>query len=146
MINYFILLNIELIQVKPDNWDIILDLRNTFYKMFYKQSKPISKNEHYEYLKSHNDDANFHHWMIKNNEQIVGYVRILQEDVGIMIKEEYQGKGIASRALELVIKEAKTLGISKLIALVKSENIQSRKIFEKNNFEMKMYWYEKEII
>ena len=146
MINYFILLNIELIQVKPDNWDIILDLRNTFYKMFYKQSKPISKNEHYEYLKSHDDDANFHHWMIKNDEQIVGYIRILQEDVGIMIKEEYQGKGIASRALELVIKEAKTLGISKLIALVKSENIQSRKIFEKNNFEMKMYWYEKEII
>ena len=82
----------------------------------------------------------------KNDEQIVGYIRILQEDVGIMIKEEYQGKGIASRALELVIKEAKTLGISKLVALVKSENIQSRKIFEKNNFEMKMYWYEKEII
>ena len=146
MINYFILLNIELIQVKPDDWDIILDLRNTFYKMFYKQSKPISKNEHYEYLKSHDDDTNFHHWMIKNDEQIVGYIRILQEDVGIMIKEEYQGKGIASRALELVIKEAKTLGISKLVALVKSENIQSRKIFEKNNFEMKMYWYEKEII
>jgi ribosomal-protein-alanine N-acetyltransferase len=146
MINYFILMNIELIQVKPNDWDIILDLRNTFYKMFYKQSKPISKNEHYEYLKSHNDDANFHHWMIKNNEQIVGYVRILQEDVGIMIKEEYQGKGIASRALELVIKESKTLGISKLIALVKPENIQSKRIFEKNNFEMKMYWYEKEII
>jgi RimJ/RimL family protein N-acetyltransferase len=139
-------LNIELIQVKPNDWDIILNLRNTFYKMFYKQSKPISKNEHYEYLKSHNDDANFYHRMIKNNEQIVGYVRILQEDVGIRIKEEYQGKGIASRVLELVIKEAKTLGISKLIALVKPENIQSKRIFEKNNFEMKMYWYEKEII
>lgn len=139
-------MNIELIPVKPDDWDTILDLRNTFYKMFYKQSKPISKNEHYEYLRSHDDDANFHHWMIKNDEKIVGYVRIVQEDVGIMIKEECQGKGIATRALELVIKEAKTLGMSKLIALVKPENIQSKKIFEKNNFEMKMYWYEKEII
>lgn len=131
--------------MKTDDWDTILDLRNAFYKMFYKQTKPISENEHYEYLKNHENDLNFHHWMIKNDEHVVGYIRILKEDVGIMIKKEWHGKGIATNALKLAEKEAKKLGIKKLIALVKLENLESKKIFEKNNFSMKMFWYEKEI-
>ncbi len=127
--------------VKYEDWDTIMDLRNTFYTMFYKQTKPILKQEHYEYLKNNKKNPNFHHWMIQVDKQIVGYVRILQEDVGIMIKKEFHGKGIATKALELVENEAKKHGIMKLIALVKTENEESKKIFEKNNFQMKMYWY-----
>ncbi|MCV0430375.1 GNAT family N-acetyltransferase [Nitrosopumilus sp.] len=138
-------MNIELVPVKRENWDIILELRNEFFQMFYKQTKPIQKDEHYAYLTENEKNQNFHHWMIKFNKKTVGYVRILNEDVGIMIKKEYQSKGIATKALELVEKEAKKESIKKLIALVKIENEESKKIFEKNNFKMKMFWYEKDI-
>ena len=113
--------------------------------MFYRQTKPIEKEEHYEYLDKNEKNHNFHHWMIKVNGKVVGYSRILNEDVGIMIKKEYQSKGIATKALELLENEAKKNNIKKLIALVKIENEESKKIFEKNSYEMKMFWYEKEI-
>ena len=83
--------------------------------------------------------------MIIFNDEIVGYVRLLDSDVGIMLKKDFQNKGIASYALELLEKEAKLLGISKLIAKVQVENISSRKIFEKNNYETKFYWLEKNL-
>lgn len=131
--------------VKREDWDIILELRNEFFHMFYRQTKPIEKEEHYEYLDKNEKNHNFYHWMIKVNRKVVGYSRILNEDVGIMIKKEYQSKGIATKALELLENEAKKEKIKKLIALVKIENEESKKIFEKNNYEMKMFWYEKEI-
>ena len=51
------------------------------------------------------------------------------------------GDGIGPEIME----EAKKLGVTKLIALVKIENKSSNKIFEKNNFKHVMSWLEKEI-
>jgi len=83
--------------------------------------------------------------MITLNGEIVGYLRLLNFDVGIMLKKDFQNKGIASYALGLVEKEAKLLGISKLIAKVQVENIGSRKIFEKNNYNIEFFWLEKNL-
>lgn len=138
-------MNIQLVPAKKENWDFILELRNTFFEMFHKQTKPILKDEHYEYLKKQEKNPSFFHWIINVNDDTAGYIRILDEDVGIMIKKEFQSKGIATKALELVELEAKKNGIKKLVALVKIENKESKKIFEKNNYEMKMFWYEKDI-
>ena len=135
----------ELRAVEKEDWDFILNLRNEFYPNFYKQTKPITKEEHYRYLEKQKSDTNFHHWMIGYQQQTVGYVRIIDSDAGIMINKEFQNKGIAIKALELVEQKAKDLGIEKLIALVKINNESSSKIFLKNNYKLKMYWYEKDI-
>jgi len=37
------------------------------------------------------------------------------------------------------------LGIKKLVGRIMTHNIASQKAFQKNNFKLKMYWYEKEI-
>ena len=136
---------IELREAEKKDWDLILELRNEFYHNFYKQDKPISKTEHYQYMKKQESNPHFHQWMIEESHKIAGYVRILDNDIGIIVKKEYQNKGIASEALKLAEKKAHDLGISKLVALVKIENEGSKKIFMKNNYKMKMYWLEKNI-
>ena len=136
---------IELIDVKKSDWNLILEMRNSFFENFYEQKKPLEINEHFDYLEKQSENPNFYHWIIQFDGKKVGYARILDNDVGIMIKKNFQNKGIASNSLKLVEEKAKLLGISKLKALVKFENYSSKKIFEKNNFKLKIYWYEKEI-
>jgi len=138
-------LNVNLRSVTQSDWDFILSLRNNFFTNFDLQTKPLTKSEHYEYLEHQKNNPKFHHWMITLNGEIVGYLRLLNFDVGIMLKKDFQNKGIASYALGLVEKEAKLLGISKLIAKVQVENIGSRKIFEKNNYNIEFFWLEKNL-
>ena len=131
--------------VVKSNWDFILELRNSDYRYFYEQNEPISKVEHYKYMEKQSKITNFHHWIISQNDIDVGYVRILDDDVGIMIKKEFQSKGIASKALLLLENEAKQIGINKLIALVHPNNIGSERIFKKNGYDLKMLRLEKSL-
>ena len=127
------------------DWDFILELRNNDFEYFYEQNSPIPKNKHYQYMEDHTDDPNFHQWVISLDENDVGYVRILKEDVGIMVRKEFQGKGIASKALRIIEKEAANLGIKKLVALVHPNNVSSEKIFKKNGYSLKLYRLEKDL-
>jgi len=136
------LLTIELRDVKESDWDLILKLRNDFFNFFYKQKKPILKDEHYLYLQEQKSNPNFYHWMIILNDDVVGYVKIKDSDIGIMIKKEYQNQGFGTMGLKLAEQKARDLGISKLIALIQEENITSQKSFQKNGYKLKMLWYE----
>lgn len=136
---------ITLRNVKKNDWDFILELRNSFYRFFNKQNKSLEKSEHYEYMEKQKSNPCFHQWIIMLNQNNVGYARILDHDVGIMIKEEFQNKGIATKALSLVEKKAAELGLKKLVALVKKDNKNSKKIFENNGYELSMFWLEKQI-
>ena len=90
-----------------------------------------------------NSNPNFHHWIIYLDKKVVGYVRILDYDIGIIVDQKFGNKGIATKGLQLVEIEAKKLGIKKLVAMIDIENKSSIKIFEKNNYKFKMYLYEK---
>ena len=138
-------MGIQLRDVTKVDWDFILELRNNDFQYFYEQNAPISKNSHYKYMENHVNDSNFHQWIISLDGNDAGYVRILNEDVGIMIKKELQGKGIASKALELLEREAVSLGIRKLVALVHPENLNSERIFKKNGYNLKLYRLEKDL-
>ena len=138
-------MGIKLRQAEKRDWDLILDLRNASYKFFYKQNEPISHNEHYKYMENQIKNNNFHQWIITHNNEDAGYVRILDFDVSIMVAKKYQNKGIASITLSLLEKEAKTLGIKKLVALVAPENKSSQKIFQKNNYTLKLNLFEKDL-
>jgi RimJ/RimL family protein N-acetyltransferase len=96
-------------------------------------------------MENQTKNNNFHQWIITHNNEDAGYVRLLDSDVSIMVDKEYQNKGIASVALSLLEKEAKTLGIKKLVALVAPENKSSEKIFRKNNYTLKLNLFEKDL-
>ena len=128
------------------DWGIILDLRNEFYsRSFVLQDKPLSKEEHYEYMEKQQANPNFHQWMAIIDNNVVGYVRILDSEINIMVVKEYQGKGIGTKMLQLLEKEAKKLNIKKLKGLVRVDNLSSKEIFQKNNYELKLYWFEKDL-
>ena len=139
------LMGIQLKKAIKSDWDFILELRNSDYQYFYEQNEPIPKEKHYQYMEKHSNEHNFYHWIISVDRNSVGYIRILGDDVGIMVKKEFQGKGIASKALELLEKEAMNLGIKKLVAIVHPKNIASEKIFKKSGYKLKMHRLEKNL-
>ncbi len=139
-------MDIQLIEPTKSDWDFILELRNNDFQYFYEQNSPISKDAHYQYMESHVNDSHFHQWIISLDGNRVGYVRILNEDVGIMVKKEFRGKKIASKALELLEKEAVDLGIKKLIARIHPKNLNSERLFKKNSYDLKLLQLEKDLI
>lgn len=55
---------------------------------------------------------------------------------GIMIKEEYRGKGIAQTAFELIKTKAKERGYSTIISSCSTDNIASTRLHEKCGFDL----------
>jgi RimJ/RimL family protein N-acetyltransferase len=131
--------------VKEEDWNFILKLRNDFFHFFYQQTNPLEIDEHYEYMRKQSTNLNFHHWIIQFEKKDVGYARILNNDVGIMVEKQFQNKGIASEALKLIETEAISLGLKKLVSIIAKDNVSSMKIFEKNKYSLKQYWLEKDI-
>jgi len=139
-------MEIKLRKVERKDWNYILKLRNRreFRRFFYTQHT-ISKKEHYQYLKKQRSNSNFANWIICYDSKDVGYIRILNSDIGIIIDKKYHNKGIGSRAVKLLEKEAKKLGIKKLVGRVMVFNKASENIFRKNKYKLRMYWYEKDV-
>jgi len=106
----------------------------------------ISIEEHYEYLKKQQKNPDFFNWIICYDRRNVGYVRILDGDVSIMIEQSFHNKGIGTRALKQLENEAKSLGLKKLIARIKIDNKNSESIFKKNGYRLNMNLFEKDII
>lgn len=139
-------MDISLRSVLKNDWDYILTLRNNkkFRNNFNTQHK-ISKKEHYDYLQNQTPNPNFFNWIICYGKNDAGYVRILDNDVSIIIDEKFHNMNIGSTSLQLLEIKAKSLGLTKLVGRVMCENKSSKKIFQKNNYELKMYWFEKTI-
>lgn len=138
-------MKISLRKVKKTDWDYIMKLRNESYENFYVQEKPLTKKEHYAYLKKQQTNSKFYNWIILKNEKEVGYVRLLNNDVSIIVDKKFQDKNIGTNTLKLLEEEAKKIGLKKLIALILTKNQTSKKIFEKNQYKLKQWWMEKEI-
>ena len=139
-------MTVTLREVEQTDWDFILKLRNDkkYRKNFYNQHT-ITKKEHYTYLKKQKKNPNFVQWIITYNNDDVGYVRILDSDVSIIVDKKYNNKGIGTNALSLIETKAKKLGIKKLVGRVMIGNKNSKEIFLKNNYKLLMLWLEKDI-
>ena len=139
-------MKIELREVEKKDWNFVLKLRNEFYEYsFYEQNEPILKDDHYKYMNKQETNPNFHQWIAFDGKNDVGYIRILDQDINIMVEKEFQSKGIGTIMLNLVEKKALSLGIKKLKAIVIAGNESSTKIFLKNNFKLILRSFEKEI-
>ena len=139
-------MEIKLKEVCKEDWDYILQLRNSFFKDdFLEQQKVLTKKEHYEYMEKQKSNTNFYQWISSNEEKNVGYIRLLEDDVSVIVDQKFQNKGIGTIMLALMEKEAKKIGLKKIKALVRKNNFSSEKIFLKNNYQLKILMFEKEI-
>ena len=81
-------------------------------------------------------------YLIKNkNGLILGRINLVDIDksqnlghVGYRVGKVYTGKGIASKALKILIKTMSKQGIKQLLAKTTTNNIASQKVLEKNGF------------
>ena len=137
---------LELKKMSRDDWDFILKLRNKKeYRSFFIQQHTISEKEHYQYMTQEEKNPNYSCWIILKDFIKIGYIRILENDVGIAIENKYHGKGYGANALLLLEKEAKKIGLTKLVGRVMIHNESSKKIFLNNDYKLKLHWYEKDL-
>ena len=140
------MMDVSLRPCTKDDWDFILDLRNQFYLgSFVIQDRPLIKDEHYEYMEKQSRNSNFHQWMAMMDNNVVGYIRILDLEINILVVKEYQNRGVGTKMLHLLEDEAKKLNIKKIIALVRADNSSSKQLFQKNDYHLKIYRFEKSL-
>lgn len=80
---------------------------------------------------------------------IIGHYRIQPEnyraEIGYMILPEYQGMGITSEAVELVVKYGfETMKLHSIEGIIDPDNIASAKVLEKNGFVKEAHFKENE--
>ena len=97
-------------------------------------------------MKKQKSNPNFHQWIATIEKNDVGYIRILDLDINIMVDKRFQTKGIGTIMLKLVEENAKKIGIKKLKAVVMTGNESSKKIFIKNNYKLRYESFEKELV
>jgi len=117
-------------------------LRNDQEVCYFAQAKaPITWAEHVGIFK-HTDYPKLCYIDGESN-QIIGFVEFRNDiksddpDVkiwGFHLDKDFRGKGLANDMLDLALKEAKNLGIKKIIAYVKHDNVKSIHLHEKLGF------------
>lgn len=78
---------------------------------------------------------------IMYDKQKVGIIALSEKQAGVLswgsgIVEEYRGKGIATKAFELILVEAKKQGYSKIVSSCAKTNIASRNLHKKVGFTL----------
>lgn len=125
------------------------ELKNRTY---FEKMVPSRGHDYYEYkiFKEKNEllieeqaQEISYFYLIKNdNGQIIGRINLVDIDksqqlghVGYRVGEEYVGKGLANKALKLLLAMVSNQGIKHIAAKTTTNNITSQKILEKNGFK-----------
>ena len=66
--------------------------------------------------------------------KLVSYYDSLLPHLEFEIKEEYRQKGLMTQHLPIYLQQLKEKNITSLIALVKKDNLVSKRLLEQNNF------------
>ena len=80
-------------------------------------------------------------YIILKSKQKIGSIYLSKNDeIGISLMENVQGKNLGSKVLELIIKRNPR---KRYLANINPNNLYSRKFFEKNGFELIQHTFEK---
>jgi len=111
---------VKLRSVKKEDWELILEIRNDkTVRNACHDTSIISFEQHVKYMEKINDDSNSYQWIVTCDEKDVGHAKIIGEEFGYMISEQYRNRGIGTKIYELVFKEAKKHGIKRLHDTIK---------------------------
>lgn len=125
------MLNIKLEKLKKEDATFIIDNFPTYFK-----DNSIENIE--KIVNSWKSSLGF---CIMYNNQKVGIIALTERQDkslswGTAILQEYQGKGIATKAFELIIIEAQKQGYSKIVSSCAKSNIASQNLHKKVGFDL----------
>ncbi|MEI5907877.1 GNAT family N-acetyltransferase [Bacillus spongiae] len=120
-------------------------------RSFFEELVPSRGEDYYQYqnfkirhteLLAEQEKNSSYFFLIKNNtDKIVGRMNLVDIDqhkneasVGYRIGKEFTGKGVASKALQLLVEQIRNSSIEKVKAKTTTNNISSQKVLEKNGF------------
>lgn len=140
--------NIKLRSLEPNDLDELFDIENdTSLWDISNTHAPYSRDLLSKYLEESAKDiyeAKQLRLVVSpiESDELIGLVDLFQFEphhrragVGIIIKKEHQGKGVATQAVELMTQYAfKFLGLHQLFAHIPLKNPGSRQLFEKAGF------------
>lgn len=118
-------------------------------KEFFEQGLPPRASQYFEYdsflkichgLLEEQKKGECKFFLIYFQEEMVGRINFstikeLKAELGYRISRNFQGRGVASKAVELVLDEAKKLNLNLIEAGTSASNIGSQKVLTKNGFE-----------
>jgi len=140
-------MKVSLRPVAPDDVDLIHRWRNdpgVRAQMFHPDLITIS--EHQAYWKKRLADPRSISYVILEEKTPCGMIKLDlvdgEQDVGILIAPQAQGRGIATQALAALVPLAKRANIRKLTARIKEGNEASRSLFVHSGYVKKGDRYE----
>ena len=111
-------MKVRIRKVSKNDWEFILKLRN-LERMSFHDTSIVDWDTHVSYMDKITNNPTDHQWIVVSDDKDVGYIKIVNNDLGSNLLSEYRRKGIGSAAYKLVFEEAKKLGFKKLLAEVK---------------------------
>jgi len=121
-----------------DDWKILLDWRNDHTTRINSlNSNPTLENNHKVWLLDSLQNINRKIYILENNLSFIGTIRSdkISKDTYILswvISPDYRGKGYGSKILEIYLKNKS----GNFLAEIKTKNIASIKIVQKNGFKL----------
>ena len=98
----------------------------------------IEYETHVKWFNEKINSNNIYMYIILNNNKEIGTIRLEKHNskaiISYLISNEYRGKGYGNKVIDLIKKEAIINNIDILEAIVKKDNIASRRIFINNGF------------
>lgn len=114
-------------------------------------SEPISYETHRLWFNHMMQDESVCQFILMDGDIPVGQIRLnvdMEEaEIGYSIAKEFRGKGYGRKILQLIIDEVNEQfpKVKKLVAKVKPGNNTSRKLFEREGYDMKYFCYMLEV-
>lgn len=103
-------------------------------------SRRIPDQEIEKYFKTLLNNQDAYHFIVILNKKIIGHISLTKRknnwyETQIIIGEkEYWNKGYGTKAIQLLIKKAKKIGISDIFLEVRSNNLRAIRAYEKVGF------------
>lgn len=104
-----------------DDWDYILELRNNT-RQFYENTNILTKDEHYAYL----EKANVTIWIAYYGNEKIGFLKLNDYDLAIVLDEKFRNKGYGKIILKLGLDTAEQ---DRFTAIIKKDNIPSIRLY-----------------
>ncbi|MDL4840180.1 GNAT family N-acetyltransferase [Aquibacillus rhizosphaerae] len=115
----------EMVPSRGDHYYNFESFKKKNLALLYEQAQGLS----YFYLIKDKDDLILGRINLMDIEQSQGTGHI-----GYRVGESHTGKGVANKAMNLLLENTDQLGIKRVLAKTTADNIESQKVLEKNEF------------
>lgn len=126
--------NNKLIKLNKNNIELIPKTRNAVRKWLFNNELISSKQQIYWYFNNY-IKSSIKIYLCYKEKEYIGYCQIDSKtnEIGIYLEPKFQGFGYGSEFLNLLLKKIPN---TKVIAKIKSDNIQSINLFKKAGFKI----------